>query len=271
MTSTEPTQPAARGTSSLAGPLRDALLRWSTSARCCRSPTCAARSAALDVLDDERQDRRPDDARGAGAGLVRAAGTPPLRPRLRLAVVRGYDKELERVRHALEQRARLSAGRSAAGRRGGPRGGRRARAGSRRRSTSRSVRSSEPTWRRRPCCARLLEVMEANLEGTIADIDREFLHDFRVAVRRSRAVQRELQGRVSAGGAGTLPEGVPLASGDHRATPATSTCTCSSSTSTARWCPRRCAADLDPLLGVLRERRLVARRRWFARCAPIVR
>ena len=41
---------------------------------------------------------------------------------------------------------------------------------------------------------RLAEVMESNLPGTIADIDAEFLHDYRVAVRRSRAVLRELKG-----------------------------------------------------------------------------
>ena len=39
----------------------------------------------------------------------------------------------------------------------------------------------------------MLEVIEANLEGTIADIDSEFLHDLRVSVRRSRSVQRELK------------------------------------------------------------------------------
>jgi len=36
-------------------------------------------------------------------------------------------------------------------------------------------------------------VIEANLDGTIADIDSEFLHDLRVSVRRSRSVQRELK------------------------------------------------------------------------------
>jgi CHAD domain-containing protein len=41
---------------------------------------------------------------------------------------------------------------------------------------------------------RLLEVIEANLPGTLADVDSEFLHDLRVAVRRSRALQRELRG-----------------------------------------------------------------------------
>jgi CHAD domain-containing protein len=39
-----------------------------------------------------------------------------------------------------------------------------------------------------------LGVIEANLEGTIEDLDSEFLHDLRVSVRRSRAVQRELKG-----------------------------------------------------------------------------
>jgi CHAD domain-containing protein len=39
----------------------------------------------------------------------------------------------------------------------------------------------------------MLEVIDANLDGTIADIDTEFLHDLRVSVRRSRSVQRELK------------------------------------------------------------------------------
>ena len=41
---------------------------------------------------------------------------------------------------------------------------------------------------------RLLEVIELNTPGTLADTDTEFLHDLRVAVRRSRALQRELRG-----------------------------------------------------------------------------
>lgn len=40
----------------------------------------------------------------------------------------------------------------------------------------------------------LLETIEVNLPGTLADVDSEFLHDLRVAVRRSRALQRELRG-----------------------------------------------------------------------------
>jgi CHAD domain-containing protein len=40
---------------------------------------------------------------------------------------------------------------------------------------------------------RLLEVIEVNLEGAIAGTDAEFLHDLRVAVRRTRSVLRELR------------------------------------------------------------------------------
>lgn len=41
---------------------------------------------------------------------------------------------------------------------------------------------------------RLADVVEANVPGTLADLDPEFLHDLRVAVRRSRSVLRELKG-----------------------------------------------------------------------------
>ncbi len=41
---------------------------------------------------------------------------------------------------------------------------------------------------------RLLEIMDQNLPGTLADTDTEFLHDYRVAVRRTRSVLRELRG-----------------------------------------------------------------------------
>jgi CHAD domain-containing protein len=41
---------------------------------------------------------------------------------------------------------------------------------------------------------RLLEILDANLPGTLADLDSEFLHDYRVAIRRTRAVLRELRG-----------------------------------------------------------------------------
>lgn len=40
----------------------------------------------------------------------------------------------------------------------------------------------------------LLETMDANLEGTLANWDTEFLHDFRVAVRRTRSALSQLRG-----------------------------------------------------------------------------
>ncbi|HET6874626.1 MAG TPA: CHAD domain-containing protein [Acidimicrobiales bacterium] len=42
-------------------------------------------------------------------------------------------------------------------------------------------------------CRRLADVVDANLQGTIDDTDPEFLHDLRVAVRRSRSVLKEMR------------------------------------------------------------------------------
>jgi CHAD domain-containing protein len=40
----------------------------------------------------------------------------------------------------------------------------------------------------------LANMVDANLPGALADVDTEFLHDLRVAVRRSRSVLREMKG-----------------------------------------------------------------------------
>jgi CHAD domain-containing protein len=42
-------------------------------------------------------------------------------------------------------------------------------------------------------CRRLADVVDANLPGVLADTDPEFLHDLRVAVRRSRSVLKEMR------------------------------------------------------------------------------
>jgi CHAD domain-containing protein len=39
--------------------------------------------------------------------------------------------------------------------------------------------------------AALLDITDANLPGTLSDIDTEFLHDYRVSIRRTRAILRE--------------------------------------------------------------------------------
>lgn len=41
--------------------------------------------------------------------------------------------------------------------------------------------------------ARLLEVIDLNFQGTLDDVDSEFLHDLRVAVRRTRSLQRQFK------------------------------------------------------------------------------
>lgn len=43
-------------------------------------------------------------------------------------------------------------------------------------------------------CRRLADIVEANLPGTLADVDTEFLHDLRVAVRRTRSVVKQMTG-----------------------------------------------------------------------------
>ena len=86
--------------------------------------------------------------------------------------------------------------------------------------------------------------MVANWDGTIADIDPEFLHDLRVAVRRTRVVLanagRVLPDDVRQRG----PRGLRLARRDHRRRPATSTSTRSNGPTTRPTStpvrPRRC-------------------------------
>lgn len=70
--------------------------------------------------------------------------------------------------------------------------------------TGKLVVSLEPTTAANKAvagtCRHLLQTMRANEEGVIADLDTEFLHDFRVAVRRTRsllgAAKRVLPGSV---------------------------------------------------------------------------
>jgi CHAD domain-containing protein len=145
----------------------------------------------LSVLDDERktvvrlalEETSLRDAQSAGAAL---------RPRLRITGIRGYDKELGRVQEQLvaelgfkpaDQPLVDEAVRAV----GGVPGGLPTKVGMPLRPEERSDAAAAVVLRE------MLEVIEANLEGTIADVDTEFLHDLRVSVRRSRSVQRELK------------------------------------------------------------------------------
>ncbi len=126
------------------------------------------------------------------APALAADGNPRLRPRLHVSGVRGYDRELEALTQRLESdfgfkradqplvdEAVGAAGRSPAGVSSKVDVG-----------LQRGERAGEAAAR---VLLRLLEVIEANMEGTIANIDTEFLHDLRVAVRRTRSVQREFK------------------------------------------------------------------------------
>ncbi len=142
----------------------------------------------LDLLDDERK----TVVRMALEEPALVKPPRPLRPRLRVAGVRGYDAELQRACAALERELGLTAA-------GEPLVDEAVRAsgGSPAGISSKpdvALAHDQPATSAASAVLRaLLHVIEANYDGTIADVDSEFLHDLRVAVRRTRAVQRELR------------------------------------------------------------------------------
>jgi CHAD domain-containing protein len=174
------------------GPLRDSL-RELTDVR-----------ALLPLVQIQLRERRMSVLDGEQKTVVRlafeetsltgpAGKVSPLRPRLRITAIRGYDSERHDVLLTLEQELGFKpadeplvdeAVRVA----GGVPGGFPAKIEVPLRVEERADAAAAAVLRA------LLEVIEANLEGTIEDLDSEFLHDLRVSVRRSRAVQRELKG-----------------------------------------------------------------------------
>jgi CHAD domain-containing protein len=114
-----------------------------------------------------------------------------LRSRVLVVGVRGYDRALARVRGELEADGELEASdvpvhdeavRAAGGTPGGV-------------SSKLDLRlaAQEPAVTGAAIAlGELLATIEATLPGTVADVDTEFLHDLRVAVRRTRSVQRQL-------------------------------------------------------------------------------
>ena len=105
----------------------------------------------------------------------------------------------------------------------------------------------------------LLDVIEANLEGTIADTDSEFLHDFRVSVRRTRAVQRELKRVFPPGELRTFRDEfrwLQQVTGDSRDLDVYVL----EFDAMRALVPETMSPDLEPLLELLRGRRLAARR-----------
>jgi CHAD domain-containing protein len=239
------------------GPLRDALEPVVGVRALLALVRVHNRRRAFDLLDDEDKTvvRMVVQEPSVVASERRMIA---LRPRVRLSAVRGYDSELDRVRKALEREFGFTVAHQplvdeAVGAAGGPPAG-----------TSSKPEVKLTANQRTDAAAgavllALVLVIEANLEGTVADVDAEFLHDFRVAVRRTRAVQRELKGAFPA------PElahfraefrWLQRATGDARDLDVYVL----EFEAMRSLVPEAFRHDLDPLLGVLRSHRLTARR-----------
>jgi CHAD domain-containing protein len=239
------------------GPLRDALAPVLEVRALLPLVHVHSRVRALDVLDGERKTvvRMTLEEPALVSSSSRHTA---LRPRLRLALVRGYDSELHSVRDKLEQElGYLAAGQplvdEAVRAAGGAPGGTSSKIDVPLSGELRSDAAAVAVLRR------LLEVMAANLEGTIADVDSEFLHDFRVAVRRSRSVQRELRAVFPPSELARFRaefRWLQQVTGDSRDMDVYML----EFEDYRSMVPEDIRADLDPLLGVLRNRRLVARR-----------
>jgi len=151
------------------------------------------RSEALEILDGEGKVVCRVFAEEHRAGA--AGGGGPLRPlpaRVRVEPMRGYSRAAERVREALgrvpslqpEGRDVIEEALAAQGL--GPPA-----APAKTRVTLEPGMTAADAVRR--LLLVLLEILEANEEGTRADLDSEFLHNFRVAVRRTRSALGQLK------------------------------------------------------------------------------
>ncbi len=141
--------------------------------------------------------------------------TAELHPRLRLVAVRGYDAWLERVRDALEQGLGFEpAGEALLDEAVAAAGGRPGGISSKIRVPLLAEQAADSAVTE--VLRALLEVINANLDGTIEDPDSEFLHDLRVAVRRSRSVQRQFKHVFPPSELEHYRARVPLASAAHR-------------------------------------------------------
>ena len=240
------------------GPLRDSLRELTEVRALLPLVQVRSRERRMSVLDGEQKTvvrLALEETSLAGEG----GKTSTLRPRLRITPVRGYDKELRGVFLTLERELGFKpadeplvdeAVRVAGGVPGGVPA-----------KVEVPLRVEQPADTAAAAVLRaLLEVIEANLEGAIEDLDSEFLHDLRVSVRRSRAVQRELRGvfppadlarfradfrwlQQASGDARDLDVHVLEFDAMHELVPAAM------------------RGDLEPLLDVLRTRRVQAHRR----------
>jgi len=168
------------------------------------------RERLFDVLDSERKTVARMRLQQPTLGRRR------LRPRIHVASVRGYDKALLHVGHTLSTELGLQptevplideAVTTSGSRPGG--------------TPSKIDVALRPDQRAGLAAAlvltALLGVTEANVDGAVADLDSEFLHDLRVSVRRTRAVAAGASACVRTDRARAVSGRVPLApAGDRR-------------------------------------------------------
>ena len=240
-----------------AGALRDALVPIVEVRALLPLVHVHSRVHGIDVLDTERKTvvrmtlEQP-------AAVTSSSSHRPLRPRVRLAGVRGYDDELAAVQRTLEdelhfKRAEEPLIDEAVRAVGGVPGGVPSKISVPLAPDQRADAATVAILRA------LLRVIEANVDGTIADIDAEFLHDFRVAVRRSRAVQREMKAVFPPAALAAFRaefKWLQTISGDSRDLDVYVL----EFDAMRELVPAAMQPELDPLLDVLEERRLAARR-----------
>jgi CHAD domain-containing protein len=147
-------------------------------------PTIMSRLTTLAALDREEKT--------TARVVIDAAtlhGGNELPVRLELHVLRGYEREADRLQKRLTQRLTLLSADTT------PAAEARRLSGAPPFLRSKLRLSLDPTgtaaqaWR--TVLQELTFAMTANFAGTLADTDSEFLHDFRVAVRRTRSVLQE--------------------------------------------------------------------------------
>jgi CHAD domain-containing protein len=238
-----------------AGPLRDALVALVDVRALTPIARIRSRLRPLRVLND--------DAKTVVRMVVEApvtAGGRRLAPRLHVVPVRGYAAELEDVRHRLENGLGVTAAErplhdEAVAAAGGTPGGVSSK-------PAFSLRAEQPAAAAAATMfAGLLRVIEANVPGTLEDVDSEFLHDLRVAVRRTRSLQRQL--------AAELPDDLPPFRAEFRRLQQVTGPSRDLDVYVLDFDDFRATAgeDLDPLRGLLEERR----RREHARMGRALR
>jgi CHAD domain-containing protein len=143
------------------------------------SPLTAARSALAPAFAVEQEARTGEpivrDELGKIVGRLSAAVAPGAGWWVELQPLRGYGRECSRIEWLLLQHGFTAAA-----------------------DWSKVDVEMQPVERSDVVVARVLlrlrEIQEQNLPGTLVGTDIEYLHDFRVAIRRTRSVLREMRG-----------------------------------------------------------------------------